>query len=81
MIGKPRDRLVAIAPGGNAPEGHDDSVAAEMWLRLCTAGDRYRQGDTGTWEVLVAASDFVRVSGDSAKAVRFMSTLPRPATR
>lgn len=72
---------MAVAPGGDEPEGQADTLSAETWQRLCAAGDRYRQGEAGTWEVLVAVSDFVKVSGEIGKAFNFMSTLPRPPSR
>ncbi|GEM_PF-3011448 len=81
MIRKPRTRLVAVTPGGDAPDGQSDKLSAEMWQRLCVAGERYRDGDVWTWEVLTAASDFVKASGDTARAFAFLSTLPRPPSR
>lgn len=75
MNEKPGDLLAAIAPSSDVHQ--DDTLSGEAWQRLCAAGDRHRQGDLGMWKVVAATSDFVKVSGDTAKAIQFMATLTR----
>ena len=81
MTGKPRHRLAAITTKSEDPERPGDPQSVETWQRLCDTADSYRQGEIEIWEVVTAASEFVKASGDTTKASQLMSTLPRPPTR